>query len=226
MRRSFLALTGALVTALLLLPSPAAAGGVTLHPSGFGEHSYAAWKAQEGLPDNTGNKDQFLYFQKETTTATVAAGVAVFKGVAGMNTSELDPLAFSYEIGGHCGAGAPRFNLRVEVAPGVRQTFFFGCNSGMAPAGPPIMDDQGDMWERRTTVAPLPAGEVVSLAIVYDEGQEFPPGHVFLDNIQVGARLWTSASDNGSGGTTTANTAVSIDEAVAILGEPLEIALT
>lgn len=71
----------------------------------------------------------------------------------------------------------------------------------------------------------FPPGEVVSLAIVYDEGEEFPPGHVFLDNIQVGQRVWTSASDNGNGGTTTANTAVSLAEAEAILTESVAIAL-
>lgn len=70
-----------------------------------------------------------------------------------------------------------------------------------------------------------PPGGVVSLAIVYDEGQEFPPGHVFLDNIQVGDRVRTSASDNGNGGTTTANTAVSLAEAEAILTESVAIAL-
>jgi hypothetical protein len=184
----------------------------------------AAWKAQEGLPDNTGNKDQYLYFQKETATATFAAGIAVFKGVAGMDTADLDPLAFWFEVGGWCGAGAPRFNLRVEFPPGTRTTHFFGCNSGMVTTGT-ALDDQGDTWIQKTTALPLPPGEVVSLAIVYDEGQEFPPGHVFLDDIQVGQRVWSSASDNGNGGTTTANTAVSLAEAEAILTESVAIAL-
>ena len=86
----------------------AAAGNVTLHPSGFGQQSYAAWKAQQGQPDFTGSDDQSLYFQKMTATATVAAGVAVFKGFEGMDTSALGYLGFSYRRGTHCRAGAPR----------------------------------------------------------------------------------------------------------------------
>src|SRR3954468_10772327 len=54
------------------------AGDIILHPNGFGQHSYAAWKAQVGLPDTSGNKNQALYFQKMTATTTFAAGVAVF----------------------------------------------------------------------------------------------------------------------------------------------------
>lgn len=56
MRRPLLALAKALAMLLLLPPTAASTGDVTLHPSGFGEHSCAAWIAQEGLPDNTGNR--------------------------------------------------------------------------------------------------------------------------------------------------------------------------
>jgi hypothetical protein len=193
--------TTGLVYALVSLPMavPAAAtSGPKLHPSGFGEHSYSAWKAHEGLPDSRGNDDQALYFQKMTSTATFAAGVAVFKGFEGMSTAAIGPLGFYYRSDGHCGAGAPRFNLRVENSLGVRQTFFFGCNSGMVPGGTAI-DDQGRVWFERTTAGPLPPGTVVSLSIVYDEGNEFPPGYVYLDNIQAGGHVWTDASDNGNG---------------------------
>ena len=44
--------------------------------------------------------------------------------------------------------------------------------------------------------------DVVSLAIVFDEGTEFPPGYVHLDNILVragaGTKCWTGPSDNSS----------------------------
>jgi len=219
MRRKLALLAALAATLLTLAPAPASAGQITLHPSGFGEHSYAAWKGQEGLPDSTGNKDQFLYFQKETSTTTFAAGVAVFKGVRGMSTADIVPLGFWYQADGHCGAGAPRFNVRLEGVPG---TIFVGC-AGMVTTDTNI-DDQGDLWIHKEFAGPLPPGTVASLAIVYDEGEEFPPGHVFLDNIEVGSHLWTSASDNGNGGTTTANTAVTATELEAILGEPLAVA--
>ena len=201
-------------------------GEITLHPSGFGEHSFATWKAGQGLHDVAGNKDQALYLQKHTATETFAAGVVVFKGVAGLDANALEPLGFKYRTDGWCGAGAPRFNLRVESA-GVRQTCMFGCDSGMLPAGSEA--HEGRAFEGLVTAAALPPGEIVSLAIVFDEGTtEFGAplgvGHTWLDDIQVGERVWTSASDNGNGGATTANTTITAAEMVSILGEPLSVA--
>jgi len=57
--------------------------GLALHPDGFGQNSFAAWRAHEGLPDSKGNADQALYFQKMTTTETNAAGVARITGLEG-----------------------------------------------------------------------------------------------------------------------------------------------
>src|SRR6266446_2294458 len=81
------------------------AGDIILHPNGFGEHSYAAWKAQVGLPDTSGNKFQALYFQKMTTTPTFAAGVAVFQGIEGLPVSSLTGLSFWIPTNdmSHCG---------------------------------------------------------------------------------------------------------------------------
>jgi hypothetical protein len=217
MRRGTIALVAG---ALLLTLAPAAsAGTVTLHPSGFGEHSYAAWKSQEGLPDSRGTKEQFLYLQKMTSTATVAAGVAVFKGLEGVDSDELLPLEFWYQSDTYCGAGAPRFNVRIETAPGMRQTVFVGCQAMLTTGG--TVDDQGDPWTRKTFAGPLPAGEVVSLSIVFDEGNDLGPtsGFVYLDNIRVGQYLWTSASYNGQ------NNAVDAAEAETILTEPFRVAL-
>jgi Spy/CpxP family protein refolding chaperone len=70
MRRLVALLAAVLVTAVSA--AAAAAGTFTLHPSGFGEHSYSAWNGQQGLPDLTGNQNQALYFQKMTSTATNA----------------------------------------------------------------------------------------------------------------------------------------------------------
>jgi hypothetical protein len=184
----------------LALPASAAAGTFTLHPSGFGEHSYSAWKGDEGLPDSTGNKEHALYFQKKTSTATFAAGVAVIKGFEGMPTSAANPLEFWVRLDGHCGAGAPRFNLRFQpegtTDPEQRETRFFGC-AAMVPGG--LLQREDRIFQRRTVVGPFPEGTIVSISIVYDEGIEFPPGHVHLDNIRVGPHQWTSASDNSSG---------------------------
>ena len=43
---------------LLGVAVSADAGDVILHPNGFGEHSYAAWKAQQGLPDSISSRPE------------------------------------------------------------------------------------------------------------------------------------------------------------------------
>ena len=79
---------------LILAGGASAGSSYNLHPSGFGTHSYAAWKAQQGTPDDTGNGNQALYFQKMTSTATVAAGVAVITGLEGLPADQLTGLSW------------------------------------------------------------------------------------------------------------------------------------
>jgi len=207
----------------------ASAAGFKLHPSGFGPNSYCSWKANEGLPDNTGNKNQALYFQKMTSTPTFAAGVAVFKGFEGMMVSDLTALEFKYGTDGWCGAGAPRFNLRVDPdgsGPMMPTTYFIGCASmidgaiGSAP--------NGRLFQTKTATGPFapPGGTIVSLAIVFDEGNDVGPGFVFLDDIRVGTtsgdHTWHSASDNGDNPASDANSA-DIATSELLLGEPVSV---
>jgi hypothetical protein len=185
----------------LALPGSAMAGTPALYPSGFGEHTYSAWKGDEGLPDSTGNKDEALYFQKETSTVTGTAAVALFKGFEGMDTAQLGDLAFWYRTDGHCGPLAPRFELEVQppltTDPGDRQTFNFACNGGMVPG--PLLIHEDRLFAERHTVGVLPPGTVVSLSIVFDQGNELLTPFVHLDDIRVGDHVWTSASDNAEG---------------------------
>lgn len=210
-----IALVLAAVTAVAA--SPATAGSTPkLHPSGFGEHSYAAWKGGEGLDDSSGAKDQALYFQKMTATTTFAAGVAVFNGFSGQQASSLLPLSFWYRADGHCGAGAPRFNVRVEGEPIPR---FIGCASMLTTAT--TMDDEGRVWIQKTFSGPwLTDGTVVGLAIVFDEGNDVGPGYVYLDDIRVGDWLWTSAADNDGN-----NSPVDSQTLELMWGAPLETLL-
>jgi hypothetical protein len=203
---------------LALTAMPVSAGSTPkLHPSGFGEHSYAAWKAHEGLDDSTGQKDQALYFQKMTSTPTFAAGVAVFDGFSGTPASELGGLEFWWRTDGHCGAGAPRFNVRVDLGI-TSQTLFIGC-AGMVP-GDTRPGPNGTTYQQRTFDTALLPGEVLGLAIVFDEGNDVGPGFVYLDDIRVGEYVWTSASDNGGG-----NTPVDALTLQAMWGAPLETLL-
>jgi len=183
------------------------AGDIILHPNGFGAHSYAAWKAQVGLPDSSGNKNQALYFQKMTSTSTVAAGVAVFQGIEGTPTSALTGLEFWIPINdmSHCGAGAPRYNVRVKTTAGPSQTFFFGC-AAMVP-GAKAVAPSGKTYQQRSVASPAlmalqsTPGTITGLEIVFDEGDDVGSGFAYLDNITITINdtpmVWTSATDNG-----------------------------
>jgi hypothetical protein len=155
----------------------------------------------------------------------------VFKGVEGMDVNALLPLSFYVRNDGHCGAGAPRFNLRVEnPATAARQTIFIGC-AAMAPGD--IRGHETRTFQRRSaTTVPVPGTfEVVSLSIVYDEGNDVGrcrslvsngQSCTFLDDITVAGHTWTSASDNGNGATVVQ----SFDALDALLGESIAVALT
>src|SRR3954454_12982321 len=181
------------VAAAVMLPALAsAAGTVTLHPSGFGTQSYAAWKAQQGLPDRTGGANHALYLQKMVPTATFAAGVAVFNNVS-IRVEDLQGLAFWVGTDGHCGAGAPRFNVGLKNrSDGTRRTIFIGC-AEMVP-GAIAVAPSGRTFQQRTFsgpgtvtgccgVFPSSGFDIDSLAIVFDEGPDQGQGFVYLDNI-------------------------------------------
>lgn len=228
-----------LVALLLATAGTALAGAYTLHPSGFGPHSYASWKAGEGLPDSTGNKNQALYMQKKTATTTFAAGVVLIRGFEGLPASQLTGLSWDHRTDGHCGAGAPRWNVGIRTVAGVNEVVFLGCNAAVhTPVGADWCHD-----EQPSPATMLPAGSTIRyLAIVFDEGTDTPNpppagctqdglagGFIYLDNITVEANgethTWTSASDNGNGGTTTANTTLTATELEAAVGAPLSTLL-
>jgi hypothetical protein len=222
-----------LIALLLATTGVVLAGTYTLHPSGFGPHSYASWKGGEGLPDSNGNKNQALYFQKKTATTTNAAGVVLIKGFEGMAADQLTGLSWDHRTDGHCGSGAPRWNIGLVDPFGNNTTVFLGCNAA-------VHTQVGDDWCHDEQPAPALSGllTIRYIAIVFDEGPDTsnpPPtgctqdglvgGFVYLDNITVetttGTHVWSSASDNGNGGTTTANSELTSAQLEAALGAPL-----
>ena len=184
--------------------------GMNLHPRGFGENSYAAWKAKEGQPDTRGKADHALYLQKLTPTATFAAGVAVVDGLEGLPASDLTVLSWEHRIGGWCGGGAPRWNIGLFDTNGDPRTVFLGCFAASHSAGT-VVGWVKDSWNVQAEVAAAalvggwtPA-TIRGLAIVFDEGTDAAgplgpptPGFVFLDNITVNTNVWTSPSDNSN----------------------------
>lgn len=222
MRRSLVLFAAALIAAAAA--SAATAGTYTLHPSGFGEHSYSAWQGQQGLPDSTGNKNQALYFQKMTSTATVAVGVAVIKGFDGQPVSSLKHLEFWWRSDGHCGAGAPRFDIFVQPTVGPQYTLFIGCQA-MTP-GTTAPGPNATTFEQRSYSGPFPTGTIVGISIVFDEGNDVGQGFVYLDDINVttetASHTWTSASDNGNGETITQDP-TGTDFLSALIGDPVSM---
>jgi hypothetical protein len=210
--------------ALMLAGGAVAGSSSTLHPAGFGTMSYSAWKAQQGTPDDQGSANQALYFQKMTSTTTVAAGVAVINGLEGLPASELTGLSWWHREDGHCGAGAPRWNIGVQDGSGNHYTVFLGCNAAQHSETGAVTNGFG--WCKDTQSSPSDAIQsqtgmnpssltITGLAIVFDEGNDVPNpppagcnqqgmagGFVYLDNIDVQVsgidHCWTSANDNGN----------------------------
>ena len=151
----------------------------------------AAWIPHEGLPD-AGNANHALFLAKDGPTATVASSGAILQGVAGITLNEL---GYDVRNDGHCGAGAPRFN--VTMSDGLH---FIGCVA--KPGSGALMDPQGNAWTRKRwtaldlanplfTAPPITglSGTVVSISILFDEGTDQGQGFTHLDNIDVNGVL-------------------------------------
>ena len=179
----------------------------------------AAWLGGMGLPDNGGanttasdlgtnpNKNDphlGLLLSKNGPTPDCSAAGATIKGVKGMIVSAGFQLGFDYRNGGHCGAGAPRYNVVVKPPSGPN-TFHFvgGCaNSTQSPA--PQDPTEWTQVRFDTTSAtqsfpPIPPGSViVSIDMIFDEGTDTANndtegvGLAVVDNIFIDPQFITS----------------------------------
>ena len=172
----------------------------------------AAWLGGMGLPDDgtTPNpppagarRDPHLglLLNKNGPTPNCAAAGATIEGFRpGTPISEL---GFDYRDGGHCGNGAPRFNITSTAG----FTYFVGCFFGTHTPAP-----QDDQWVRvrfgAADVFPAsPAAPqfvfgttpVRSIDIIFDEGIDAASasdpngvGLAVLDNIDINGRLITA----------------------------------
>lgn len=151
----------------------------------------AAWVRHLGLPDDTGNQSFGLLLSKNGNSSTFASAGASLRGVRRMTLTEL---GYDVRNGGHCGAGAPRFN--VVTNDGVLH--FIGCNSPSptVSAAPATADGATTGWKRlRWTPAqafpPISANaKVRSIVIIFDEGVDATggpdqSGFAVIDNIAV-----------------------------------------
>jgi hypothetical protein len=146
----------------------------------------AAWVTKEGLAD-AGGSNHALYLSKSASTSTFAAGGATVDGALGI----LAELGFDYRNDGHCGAGAPRFNVYTTAGT----YYFFGCHYGehteAATGWTRVTFTNADAFPANG-VTPFPGFgfvEITGIDIVFDEGTDVGPGWVYLDNINVNGIL-------------------------------------
>lgn len=130
-----------------------------------------------------------LHLTKPCPTASDAATGATVNNVDGITLSNL---GFDYLTAGHCGAGAPRYN--VYTSSGVY--YFFGCTYG-------THTDLGNGWTRvvfsdadaqpsdGTTAWPgFGSVTITGIDVVMDEGNDVSaaqgsPGDTHLDNLVI-----------------------------------------
>jgi len=158
----------------------------------------SAWLGGAGLPDNGGpnsnptnptdnpnKRDPHLglLLSKNGPTPDCSAAGAEIRGVRGMVVSATFQLGYDYRNGGHCGAGAPRFNVSYTL-PGGGDGFSFvgGCSNDSTPTAAP--QDPGQ-WSRvrfetaspAESFPPIPPGSRIQrITLISDEGTDVPTG--------------------------------------------------
>lgn len=153
----------------------------------------AEWAPNQGLPDQVGTKNDALLLTKLGKTTTNAASGATITNVKGITLTEL---GFDVRSDGHCGAGAPRF----DVVTSDGTDHFAGCAA--ATTTPDGTDPQGNIWLKKrfdvsgtsTNVFPpiVPGTTVKNIAVVFDEGIDTGPdfkGYTYVDNIDINGFL-------------------------------------
>jgi hypothetical protein len=190
----------------------------SLYPAGSNIVT-AAWLDGMGLPDNGGananatdrrdnpnKKDAHsgLLLSKNGPTPDCSSSGAEIKGVKGTKVTADFTLGFDYRNGGHCGAGAPRFNVTTKDG---QFSFQGGCANGVPTPAP---QDPAE-WTRvriNTTLAgqgfpPTAIGsEIKSISILYDEGTDTANndtqgvGLAVIDNIFINGRVITDGDNN------------------------------
>ncbi len=141
----------------------------------------ALWRKGEGLGTNNDPDEYAIYLKKGCTTDTIAsAGIDIVSSLEGGPITALQELNFYYRTDGHCGAGAPRFNVEVNG-----NTYFLGCTYGthtpVAGGWEKVVFDENDF-----DTAGIPnSGTLNNLYIIFDEGIDQGQGFVYLDNISI-----------------------------------------
>jgi hypothetical protein len=141
--------------------------------------------------NTTGNPTPSILLQKLGATSNcAAAGVDIITPLEGGPVGALTELNFDYKDGGHCGAGAPRFDIQTDT--GTAQAL--GCNTVLGTRTPigttgwtHVEFNATDIAASLATWAPG-ATTLEDLYIIFDEGSDTGPdftGTINIDNISV-----------------------------------------
>lgn len=163
----------------------------------------SAWLGGMGLPDNEGQKPNKpdrrfgLLLSKNGPTANCSSAGAEIRGAKGLVVDHMFELGYDYRNGGHCGAGAPRFNVDTDMG-----RFFVGCANAPQSQAP---QDPAEWRRTRSSLttcgaecfpSPVPNGaRIRSLVLIYDEGTDTPSndtegvGLAVVDNIFVNGKF-------------------------------------
>lgn len=173
----------------------------------------AAWLRGMGLPDNgaanapsgaaRNDPHNGLLLSKNGPQADCSSSGARIQGVKGTPVTAGFHLGFDYRNGGHCGAGAPRFNVSWRSNGTSGFSFVGGCSNDSTPTPAP----QDAQWTRvrfevqnaAESFPAIPVGaEIVSISILFDEGTDIPTvqdpngvGLAVIDNIDINGQLIT-----------------------------------
>lgn len=168
-------------------------------PNHLGYALQSRWVSGVGLPDPEGLNDRrfALYLQEYANTGSGGVGADVSGLPANFPLTEL---GFDFRNDGHCGAGAPRFNVYTSV--GVY--YFFGCYYGThtpAPADPSnwtrVRFGNSDAYPAQAAQPAWPgfgSALVNRIEVVFDEGLDVGPGFAYLDNFDISGNLITQPS--------------------------------
>jgi hypothetical protein len=211
MRRLRLMMIAGVIAVALPALAPGATSTVSLKPDGYGWRTFAGWRPNQGEQDTYTRGRMALLFQKGLTSTHYAAAIADVNGLRGQKvktfTQPAAPLAWDRRNDGHCGLGAPRWDLDITGASGERYVVYLACGYAAHSQGVEAN------WTKDTFTgaairnevlqqagADALAGTVRGLGIVFDEGADSPsvvgaPGSVYLDTIRVGPRVWRSPYD-------------------------------
>jgi hypothetical protein len=186
----------------------------------------SAWLGGMGLPDNggqntsaldlatnpnTNDPHRGLLLSKNGPTADCSAAGATIQGVRDTLVTATFQLGFDYRNGGHCGAGAPRYNV-VAKPPTGPNTFHFvgGCANGVKTPAPqdPLQWTRVVFFTSAQSFPPIPMGSrIVSIELIFDEGTDAVSvpddpngvGLAVVDNLNINGRYIRSGSGVADG---------------------------